>query len=227
MKSSSVRRFAVEAFVIVASILIAFALDAWWDNRQERERITELLSAVADDFEREVAGLDSIIATNRARDVVGRALLGATEPTRPAVSSDSIARLAAANGVFEIYDPSFGALSALLSTGGLESVHDADLRRWLAGWPAELRDFEWEQQHTFNAVQVGLESLIDLGLMSSIGDLDDYWPVRVEATVRSPAHREREALLMLQIRLYTDDLARIRTRAADLAARIRNYLATA
>ena len=29
-------KFVVEAFVIVGSILLAFAIDAWWDERQER-----------------------------------------------------------------------------------------------------------------------------------------------------------------------------------------------
>ncbi|NNK61877.1 MAG: hypothetical protein HKO98_01605 [Gemmatimonadetes bacterium] len=224
MSSSNARRFAVEALVIIASILIAFALDAWWDNRQERARIAELLSAVADDFEREVAVLDSIVAANRGRYVVETAFLRATDAGAATVSADSIARLAAMTEDHQIYDPSFGALSALLSSGGLESVDDPDLRRRLAGWPAELLDLEWEQRQAFDAVDGVLESLIQLGLMSRVESIDEYWPTRVEASLRSPSHRERESLLNLMYRLYTDDLVRIRRRAVDLAARIRSYL---
>ena len=161
-RPSNARRFAIEAFVIVASILLAFALDAGWDDRQERRRVAELLSAVADDFEREVAALDSVIAVNRERELVQTALLQATDPSGPGVAPDSIARLAARNGDQQIHDPSFGALTALLSTGGLEEVDDPELRRLLAGWPAELRDFAWEQQQGFDAVDGVLDSLMDL-----------------------------------------------------------------
>jgi hypothetical protein len=223
-RSSNTRRFAVEALVIVASILLAFALDAGWDDRQERRRVAELLSAVAGDFEREVAALDSVIAVNREREFVQTALLQATDPNGVGVRPDSIAGLAARNGDHQIHDPSFGALTALLSTGGLEEVDDPELRRLLAGWPAELRDFEWEQQQAFDAVDGVLDSLIELELMSDVAELDDYWPTRVAATVRSPSHRQREARLNLVYGLYTDDLVRVRRRAIDLTERIRTYL---
>ena len=52
-------RFAVEAFVIVSSILLAFSIDAWWDNRKElaeekialfdlRNELNENLAAIED-----------------------------------------------------------------------------------------------------------------------------------------------------------------------------------
>ena len=224
MTSHNARRFAVEALVIVGSILLAFALDAGWDDRQERERVSELLSAVADDFDREVVALDSVVAVNRRREALQTALLHLTEPGVGTVLADSVARLASEPGNHEIYDPSFGALSALLASGGLERVQDPELRRQLAGWPAELRDLEWEQEHAFNAMDGVITSLRELELMSRVVGLDDFWPARVEATLRSSAHRERESLLNLVYQLYTDDLMRIRRRADDLAAQIRSYL---
>jgi hypothetical protein len=41
------RRLATESLVIVASILLAFAIDAWWEERREREAQLERLSRVA------------------------------------------------------------------------------------------------------------------------------------------------------------------------------------
>ena len=43
-------RFAVEAIVIVGSILLAFAIDAWWDSRQDDSRRDELLLQLQSSF---------------------------------------------------------------------------------------------------------------------------------------------------------------------------------
>ena len=43
-------RVLTEGFVIVASILLAFGIDAWWDGRQERAEEQRLLVSLADEF---------------------------------------------------------------------------------------------------------------------------------------------------------------------------------
>ena len=43
-------RLAVEAFVIVASILLAFAIDAWWTRYQESIEEQELLTGLRAEF---------------------------------------------------------------------------------------------------------------------------------------------------------------------------------
>lgn len=223
MSSSPVRRIAVEAVVIVGSILLAFALDAWWDDRQEADRIDEVLDAVADEFDREILGLDSIIGVNRGVGAAEKALLDLTGPGRGVPGPDTIAALVAAGGVYEVYDPSFGAHAALLATGGLERVQDAELRSRLAGWSAELVDLLWERDQVWEATDRVLTSLEDSGRMSGVRELDDWWPVRLDATLESPTHREREARHTLLYSLYTDDLERIRRRAQEMQVAIREY----
>ena len=44
-------RVFVEGVVIVGSILLAFGIQAWWDERQERREETELLLGLAPDVE--------------------------------------------------------------------------------------------------------------------------------------------------------------------------------
>ena len=46
---STARRLTLEAVVIIASILAAFAIDTWWDGRQEDRRQEALLRAIASD----------------------------------------------------------------------------------------------------------------------------------------------------------------------------------
>jgi hypothetical protein len=44
------KRISVEAGAIVASILLAFAIDAWWLERQERGFEQETMAALLDEF---------------------------------------------------------------------------------------------------------------------------------------------------------------------------------
>jgi hypothetical protein len=45
------KRLALEATAIVASILLAFAIDAWWDDRNEAQLERRMLSALLVEFE--------------------------------------------------------------------------------------------------------------------------------------------------------------------------------
>ncbi|MDA0707065.1 MAG: hypothetical protein O2805_10720 [Proteobacteria bacterium] len=47
----SLKRLAIESVAIVASILLAFAIDAWWDERQERIAEAEIVLGLKLEFE--------------------------------------------------------------------------------------------------------------------------------------------------------------------------------
>jgi hypothetical protein len=63
-------RIFVEGIAIIASILIAFAIDAWWDNRQESEsEVRDLIRVSAEletNSERIQAKLETIVASIQA-----------------------------------------------------------------------------------------------------------------------------------------------------------------
>lgn len=59
MKTKSLRRYALEATTIIASILFALWVDATWDDYQERQREQKYLAGLAVEFDgaaREIAG---------------------------------------------------------------------------------------------------------------------------------------------------------------------------
>ena len=62
-------RLAVEAFVIVASILLAFAIDAWWTRYQESIEEQELLTGLRAEFlvNQELAAKKNISSSNGTR----------------------------------------------------------------------------------------------------------------------------------------------------------------
>lgn len=126
--------------MIVFSILLAFAIDAAWDARQERRTETVMRQALIADFEtvRELLPQHRLEheRTFAATDYLISLIENAAEGDRVEVPDTLI--------VFPIRNPSFdaptGALDALLSSGELRLIGDPELRRMLAAWPSRLQD---------------------------------------------------------------------------------------
>ena len=220
MSESATRRIVTEVVVIVGSILLAFALDAWWDDRQERARVDEMLDAVALEFEAEVQVLDSIIRSNETQAAFFEVVIERTTPDLPRISDDSLVLMAAGADSYQIYDPGFGALAALISTGGLEQVRDLGLQRRLSGWPAELDDLDWERGQVTAAVDRLMARATEVGHWLEAGD--ESVSVRAARAIRDDAiMRRRWSAVVHMYGPYTADLRRIRTRASELAADLR------
>jgi len=129
-------RWAAEVFVIALGILLAFSVDATWNNRQESEQAQLTLEALKEEFEANVA---SLRRTASAHDGVARAGDQLLERTGPAASKTAdVARL-----IGEVWAPQHvelasGAIQSLLSSNDLARVRDSQLRRALAGWPNKV-----------------------------------------------------------------------------------------
>lgn len=69
-------RILIEMVAVVASILTAFSLDAWWSKRAEDRTVTAHLRALRSDFEQNVARLKvHIEREERIADASRRLLL--------------------------------------------------------------------------------------------------------------------------------------------------------
>lgn len=73
-------RVAVEGVVIVGSILLAFAIDAWWDQLGQREDERVALTGLEADFSGYIDRLSRIRDNNQRRVEAARRLLDATGP---------------------------------------------------------------------------------------------------------------------------------------------------
>lgn len=126
-------RLAAEAVAIILSILVAFAIDAWWDGRQELAEAEEILNGLTDEFREN----SELIEQTLALSIRGR------EGLQHFISS-SPAELAAAApqlGLDVVFEPFFrtwsvspqvGFLRATINSGKIALVADADLRAALA-----------------------------------------------------------------------------------------------
>ncbi len=132
------RQISVEAAAIVASILLAFAIDAWWDARVEHTRSVAQLQTIATELvevERQLQLHEAQLLTLRQ----------AVSDLLPHIGPES--QLQSVDSLYALMDLSFraskmelltGSLQALLVSGQLSAVSGDELKGLLAAWPAQV-----------------------------------------------------------------------------------------
>ena len=128
----------VEAVTIVFSILLAFAIDAWWDTRIESRRSQAQLETISAELRIIEESVTRIrIDFDSLRDAVAR-LLSSIGPEAPLLDPDQL---------YEWIDLSFrgqtieletGSVTALLASGELSNIRNMNLKAALATWPASV-----------------------------------------------------------------------------------------
>jgi len=139
------KRIVVEGAAIVVSILLAFAIDAWWDERQERIEEKEILLGLRSEFSRYRDDLADGTEYHVGERLLIAELLAATR--RGSWDSETLDIDLALVTVTDAKTHDFGGgiLQALINAGRLEIISDYDLRIKLATWNEvfnEIRDDE-------------------------------------------------------------------------------------
>lgn len=112
--------------LIIASILIAFALDSWWNTRQELAHRQSVLSALELDFETTRGRLATSIAHAESLITRSRLFLSVAQ-TDERIPVDSIRYLA--GGAYEPipFQPALSAYRASIATGDLNVLRHPEL----------------------------------------------------------------------------------------------------
>lgn len=212
-EGKSTRRLLLEGSAIVLSILIAFGLDAAWEERGERVREREAIERLTDEFEvvqTRLITLDSVYEHGRFSGAAPlRELLGVMGSERGSFSDGRLdSLLASPLGNPRVNLPE-GVLSALIASGEFALVQSDSLRAALAGYEP-LRDivkgdlsyaatfnaeqmlpFLWENS-SVRALDVNTRYHVELGL----GPFDrDHWPLLQSRTFENLIN---ERLTMLE-----------------------------
>lgn len=127
------KRAVAEAIVVVLSILLAFTIDAWWDNRRERleeqELIAGLQQEVQENRERVAQVIDTLrVAQNHLRAFAAMSVAEAAT-IEAAAAYPTVVRPTHRSFTYELTD---GFLQATVSSGKLALIRDASLRAALA-----------------------------------------------------------------------------------------------
>lgn len=133
-------QYVVEGFLIVVSILVAFAIDAWWEERGARTEEQRVLSALRAEFQENAERLPVYIAasdfaaTEAARVI--QAIQGVAEGRRITVTPEQLMAFT----TFGSFDPVRGAFDAMLQSGELRYIGNQALRGRLVRWPTLIAD---------------------------------------------------------------------------------------
>ena len=135
------RRLAVESTAIILSILLAFAIDASWDEFKERNREEAFLVSLLSDFEEARIRIDDSAARHNAFIVTANELLQFHEAGAASIDPEALAaKLGAVFFDWEtLYLPS-GSRDALFASDDIEIIGNETLRAMLAAWPSRVAD---------------------------------------------------------------------------------------
>ena len=122
------RRFLIEGTVIVFSILLAFWIEAWWEESRDREREVMLLQALLDDLQAMRNRFDSQRAYNEAMLEAAKQLLDAGASRSTALSPDDVDELLGNIVWYNSYTSwESASMDLLVSSGDLTDLTDLNL----------------------------------------------------------------------------------------------------
>jgi len=144
-------RLAIEALVIVISILLAFAIDAWWDGRQELREEQIILEQLYEEFIQNQESLRFSEDTHRQqRDSIADMLRIIAQQGDPPGSYDlpevffSYGRSGGLG--YHTWEPSRGVIDSLIASGRIGLIRDNVLRVELSACIEEIAQLRIDEE---------------------------------------------------------------------------------
>ncbi len=125
------KRLSVEAAAIVVSILLAFAIDAWWDERQERAEEREVLESLYAEFEANRDEVASVISFHDREIRSIETLMELRQDEILALPAETVAEMLGSLAIARTFDAVRGSVDALHGSGKLGILRDRELREAL------------------------------------------------------------------------------------------------
>jgi hypothetical protein len=208
---SRLREMAWEAAAVLAAILIAFALDAWWDGHVERTAMLDALDAVAVEMEQNLELLDSAIALNERQMQTAREFVSQGAADVAALPESEVYRFWGFPN-HEILTLEAGAITAFIEGGFLQAVGDDALRTEIAS-VATLQEELNEEREGFRAFDERFTEMV-FRITPIVGLADDSGVEELREVLRVLATSE-EARRSIYGRafllgIYTEEMRRLR-----------------
>jgi hypothetical protein len=120
--------------VIVVSILLAFAIDALWDERQERLEEQEVLAALLAEFQLNRTEAAEVIETHELGRLRVAVLARMTVAETGALRSVDAEEILVAMANPRTFDPIRSTIDSLIGGGQLGIIRDRELRKSLTSF---------------------------------------------------------------------------------------------
>jgi hypothetical protein len=146
------KRISAEGAAIVVSILLAFSIQAWWDDRNELKLEQRLLAALLVEFEQNGELLRQAREEYERRYVDVRRVLELMDGDPAEINEKEFDRLVGSMLRRQTFHLESGAHDGLLAAGELSLIRDEVLRNRLAAWPSYAAEWSEEQEFVFSFV---------------------------------------------------------------------------
>jgi hypothetical protein len=221
------KRIAVEAAAIVVSILLAFAIDAWWDDRQSRRAESDQLLSIAAELETNAERIQEKLSILAVADDAARKFISWMGPDpRPIEQSElvetfqnmySIGAFAMLRGASETY----------LAGDRVHAVRHNDVRKAISDWYAAgddlERQYEWLREAHAVLGNYFLDAIPRLHLERSSPLMQDIqaskFPFNQSTLLTDPRFESRMSLYIIRLRFVQSiaaDLVEDQVRLLDL-----------
>ncbi len=128
-------RVFVEGVVIVGSILLAFGIEAWWDDHQDRAEEQRIFVGLKSEFEQNLGLIEIELSYRNA--VINSILKIFDASVAPSsLEPEGLDDLIGDVTWWQNITYSRGAIDGLLQSGGLSLIENEELRRVLASMPS-------------------------------------------------------------------------------------------
>lgn len=217
-----VRWFAAEFVVVVAGILVAFAINSAYESSKDRERETGYLRHLIADLHQTERLLGAAEAPNAAWDGSLDAFVASYRAS--SIPAPETVRRWIADIQYDNPVPVLGTAEALVQTGDLQLIEDLALRSAITTYLSRTREYTipWllTVENDFLEARTGFRTHVDV-LESEKGD--SPYPLDVARLLEN-----REAYFLLsRMLLAKRELAVVRQAFRDDARAVRTQLAAA
>ena len=139
------KRLFIEAGAIVASILLAFAIDAWWEDRQQRASDIAHLQGVLEELESHRVLIAEALESHRTTVELGYELFSLLSSDQTATEKARTTEVI--NQMIDFYriNAPFGSLQTAMSSGAIARMTDVNLASDIASWPTTIDDLLEEE----------------------------------------------------------------------------------
>lgn len=159
-----------EALVIVASVLLAFSIQAWWEDSKEQEEAHKLLSAILDETVNNLAAINENLKFRDTMIASCNELLSLSDKEQD--GTESIDNLIGSLTWVKAPDFTWSALDTIVEGDQLVLVENVALRRQLIALQREQRLFQTFEEDELEAVNELTRFLVVNALLPQIAKSD-------------------------------------------------------
>jgi len=224
-------RLAIEGFVIVVSILLAFAVDAWWDERQKRDSEIQQLNRVAAELEINAARIQTKLETlSRAREATSE-FISWMGPKPTIVSPESFSETFVQMYSIGMFRLVRAASEDYLAAGLIDSVRSAEVRYALSEWYSLGNDLEkmyelLREAHT-NLGGYLIDSVPTLHLDKANRVMAEYPASKFQfdnaAVLSDPRIESRISLYLIRLEYFARSARSLLDRQTELLALVESF----